>query len=162
MPTPQQTAEAFRQLDFHDDTFVGMRVLPAQQRGEAIRSVVEIQLHQYSQNTLRVLRFSGCANLRVAVDFDVLAGNLPPNTAGVDAYINANCIRELMQSQKKDWGVEYVGTAVSPLTKKLATTDELVFFRVQFNGGAVDVIARQYQVEPANEPLQATAAMRRS
>jgi hypothetical protein len=68
MPTPESTAEAFRRLDFHDETFVGMRVLPAQRRGEAIRSVVEIQLHQYCQNTLRVIRFSGCTNLRVAIE----------------------------------------------------------------------------------------------
>jgi hypothetical protein len=31
-------------------------------------------------------------------------------------------------------------------------------FRVQFFGGAVDVVAREYVVEKANEALQATAA----
>ena len=154
MPTPEITAEAFRRFDFHDDTFVGMRVLPAQRRGEAVKSVVEIQLHQYSENTLRVIRFAGCANLRVAMDFDVLAGNLPPNTSSVDAHTNLNRSRDLMQSQKQDWGVEYVGEAVSPLTNKLGALDELVFFRVQFCGGAVDVIAREYQVESANKRMQ--------
>jgi hypothetical protein len=156
MPTPDTTADAFRRLDFHDDTFVGVKVLPAQRRDEATRSGVEIQLRQYSANTLRVIRFSGCTNLRVAMDFDVLAGNLPPNTSSVDADTNSNRIRDLMQSQKKDWGVDYVGTAVSPLTQKLAALNELVFFRVQFCGGAVEVIAREYQVESANQHLQAT------
>lgn len=159
---PEATAEAFRRLDFHDETLVGMRVLPAQRREEAIRSVIEIQLHQYCQNTLRLIRFSGCTNLRVAMDFDVLAGNLPPNTSGVDAHTNANRMRDLMQSQKKDWGVEYAGTSTSPLVEKLSALDELVFFRVQFFGGAVDVIAREYVVERANEALQATAALPRS
>ena len=154
MPTPEITAEAFRRLDFHDDTFVGMRVLPAQRRGEAVKSVVEIQLHQYSENTLRVIRFAGCANLRVAMGFDVLVGNLPPNTSSVDAQTDLNRSRDLMQSQKPDWGVEYVGEAVSPLINKLGALDELVFFRVQFCGGAVDVIAREYQVESANKRMQ--------
>ena len=127
MQTPEATAEAFRRLDFHDETFVGMRVLPAQRRGEAIRSVVEIQLHQYCQNTLRVIRFSGCTNLRVAMDFDVLAGNLPPNTRDVDAHTNLNRMRDFMESQEKDWGVEYAGgTLAAPLAPKLAALDELV------------------------------------
>jgi hypothetical protein len=158
MPTPEAIAESFRALDFHDDTFVGMRVLPAQRRGEAIRSVVEIQLYKYSETKLRVIRFSGCTNLRVAMDFDVLAENLPANTSGINASTNLNRIRDLMQSQKKDWDVQSAGTAVSPLSKKLAALDELLFFRVQFCGGAVDVIAREYQVESANEALQAPAA----
>lgn len=149
MPTPDQTAEAFRQLDFHDDTFVGMRVLPTQSRGMANKSAVEIQLHQYSENKLRLIRFAGCANLRVAMDFDVLAGNLPPNTSGCDASSNLDRVRDFMQVQKKDWGVEYAADAVSPLTKKLAALEELVFYRVQFCGGVVEIIAREYQVERA-------------
>lgn len=148
---PEATAEAFRRLDFHDETLVGMRVLPALRREEAIRSVVEIQLHQYCQNTLRVIRFSGCTNLRVAMDFDILTHNLPPNTSGVDAHTNLNRMRDLMQSQKKDWGVEYADASASPLAEKLAGLDELVFFRVQFFGGAVEVVARDYVVEKANE-----------
>ena len=61
-----------------------------------------------------------------------------------------------MQSQKNDWGVEYVGEAVSPLAQKLAAVSELVFFRVQFCGGAVEVIAREYQVESVDERQQPT------
>ena len=83
------------------------------------------------------------------MDFDVLAGNLPPNTSSVDASTNLNRIRDLIQSQKEDWHVKYAGTAVSPLTKKLAALEELLFFRVQFCGGPVDVIAREYHVESA-------------
>jgi hypothetical protein len=54
-----------------------------------------------------------------------------------------------MHSQEKDWDVNYAGMSVSPLTKKLAALDKLVFFRVQFFGGAVDVIAREYQLRAA-------------
>ena len=92
------------------------------------------------------------------MDFDVLAQNLLPNTSSVDAHTNLNRMRDLMQSQKKDWGVEYAGTSISPLAEKLAALSELVSFRVQFFGGVVDVIARDYVVETANEALHATAA----
>jgi hypothetical protein len=153
---PEATAESFRHLDFHDDTLVEVRVLPAGFRGEGTRSVVEIQLHRGSETQRRVIRFSGCANLRVAMDFDVLAGNLPPNTSRVDAHTDPTRMQALMQSQTKDWDVNYAGTSTSPLTEKLASLDELVFFRVQFFGGAVDVIAREYQVETASEALQRT------
>jgi hypothetical protein len=158
MPIPRATAESFRELDFHDDTFVDMKVLPAPCRGDGMGSVVEIQLLQYSEKTLRVVRFSGCTNLRVAMDFDVLADNLSPNTSRVDAHTDLGRMRDLIQSQEKDWDVNYAGTSKSPVTKKLATLDDLVFFRVQFFGGVVDIIAREYQVEAANKSLQATAA----
>jgi hypothetical protein len=152
MPTPGSIAESFRQLDFHDDTLVDLYVLPAQRPWEG--SVVKIQLRRGSATS--VLQFSGCANLRVAMDFDVLAGNLLPNTSRVDAHAEAALMRSLMQSQEKDWDVKYAGTSTSPLTKKLAKLDELVFFRVQFFGGAVEVIGREYQQKPAKEPIQRT------
>jgi hypothetical protein len=157
MRTPEATAEAFRELDFHDDTFVAIRVLPPQSRAETDMSAIEIELLQYSQNTRRIVRFAGCRNLRIAMDFDVLAGNLPPNTSGVDAHANINRMRDLMQSQKKDWGVEYKGTSVSPLVGKLTQLSGLVCFRVQFFGGAVDVIAQGFAVRAANHVPEATA-----
>jgi hypothetical protein len=86
MATPQTIAQNFRELDFHDDSFVDLRVSPAPSRDQDPPAVVEIQLRQYSERKLRSLRFSGCRNLRVALDFDVLAHNLPPNTAAVDAH----------------------------------------------------------------------------
>lgn len=145
MPTPNNIAEAFRELDFHDDTLVDMRVLPSQVRGEGMRSVVEIHLLQ------RSVRFSGCTNLKVAMDFDVLANNIPPNTSNVDAHTNMNRMRDLMQSQKKDWGVKYAPGVVSPLARKLAAMDDLIAFRVQFFGGAVEVIARDYRVQTGDQ-----------
>lgn len=157
MSTPEATAEAFRELDFHDDTFVAIRVLPPQRRTEPEVSAIEIELLQYSQNTRRIVRFFGCRNLRIAMDFDVLAGSLPPNTSGVDAHTNINRMRDFMQSQKKDWGVEYKGTSVSPLVAKLTQLAGLVCFRVQFFGGVVDVIAENFAVRAANNVPEATA-----
>jgi len=52
-----------------------------------------------------------------------------------------------MQSQKRDWDVGYGPKMRTPLDDKLDSLDELVSFRVQFFGGAVDVIAREFLVE---------------
>jgi len=81
------------------------------------------------------------------MDFDVLADNLPPNTSRVDADTDLDRIRSLMESQESDWDVGYGRRASSPLTKKLAALGEFVFFRVQFFGGALEVIAREYRLK---------------
>jgi hypothetical protein len=140
-------AESFRHLDFHDDTFVGMRVSPPQSRGDNTGAMVEIELLQYSKQKRQVLRFLGCANLRVGVDFDVLADNLPPNTSGVEAHADKDAMWSLMQSQTRDWGVKYTTDMSTPLDTKIAVMNELVCFRVQLCGGLVEIIARRYEVE---------------
>src|SRR5688572_5273782 len=94
MPSTESMVGSFRALDFRDDTFLDLRVLPSQLCGDG-QSLVEIQLLHYSENKLRHLRFSGCANLRVAMDFDVLAQNLPSNTSRLEAHTNLNQIRDL-------------------------------------------------------------------
>jgi hypothetical protein len=146
MSAANAIAQRFRDLDFHDDTFVGMSILPSQTRADAAGSVIEIRLSPHQSQIVRVLQFIGCANLRVGLDFDVLANNLPTNTSRVDAHVDANLMRELMQSQKGDWDVGY-GKRRSPLDDKLDVMDELVCFRVQFFGGVVEVIARDFLIE---------------
>ena len=147
MQTPKEIADSFRVLDFHDDTFAGMRVLPVQSRENDTSSVVEIELLQRSDKKPRVLRFVGCVNLRVAMDFDILADNFPINTSGVDADTNPNRIKNLMESQKRDWTISYASGLTTVFMKKLELLEEFVFFRVQFFGGAVEIVAKMYQVE---------------
>jgi hypothetical protein len=145
-PNTSAIAQTFRNLDFHDNTFVDMKVFPTQTPGDIAGSVIEIELLQHPDEK-RTLRFLGCANLKVGIDFDVLAHNLAPNTSGVDAHTDKALISELMISQECDWDVGYAGTSSNPLHKKLDLLDELICFRVQFFGGLVEIIARQYQVE---------------
>ena len=140
-------AESFRHLDFHDDTFLRMTVLPTQTRGDAAGSVVEICLLQSSRKNTRVLRFIGCANLRVGIDFDVLAHNLPPNTSRVEAHIDKDAMWSLMQSQTGDCDVKYPADARGPLDWKAGVMNEFVCFRVQFCGGLVEVVGRGYEIE---------------
>jgi len=144
---PATIAKRFHDLDFHDDTFIGMRVLPTKSRGDNTGSVVEIEFLQHSELKARVLRFTGCTNLRVGVDLDVLAHNLPPNTYGVDAHTDKDQMGSLMQSQTRDWGVQYATDMSTPLDRKLDVLNEFVCFRVQLCGGIIEMIARQYQVE---------------
>jgi len=147
MQTPKEIADSFRVLDFHDDTFAGMKILPAQARDDATGSVIEIELLHCSDKKPRVLRFVGCVNLRVAMDFDVLANNFPINTSHVDADTNPNRMKNLMESQKRDWDLNYASKMVTPLMKKLELLGEFVFFRLQFFGGVIEIAARTYQVE---------------
>ncbi len=150
MPTSKAIAERFRELDFHDDTFLSMSVLPAQTRNDVTGSVIEISLSPPQSHSKRLVQFIGCANLRVALDFDVLAHNFPPNTSRADAHVDRNLMRELMHSQERDWGVNY-SSMCSPLDKKLQVMDELVCFRLQFSGGAVEIIAREFLIENINK-----------
>jgi|SRR5882724_4090628 len=147
MQTPKEIADSFRVLDFHDDTFAGLKVLPAQLQDAATGSAVEIELLQRSDKKPRVLRFVGCVNLRVAMDFDILADNFPINTSGVDADINPNRMKNLMESQKRDWTVSYASGMTTVFMRKLESLEEFVFFRVQLFGGAIEIVARMYQLE---------------
>src|SRR5262245_34035822 len=126
MATPTELAERFWQLDFHDDTLVDIRIHPPQPRGKDGRrvgrgeaSVVEVQFFRYWENLRRTIRFIGCANLRVAMDFDVLARNLPPNTSCVRAHTNREEIEALVRSQEGEWDVTYEPVSASPLQEKL-------------------------------------------
>jgi hypothetical protein len=147
MQTPKEIADSFRVLDFHDDTFAGMKVLPAQSRDDTTGSVVEIELLERSDKKPRVLRFIGCVNLRVAMDFDILADNFPINTSQVDADTNPNRMKNLMESQKRDWTISYASGMTTVFMRKLELLEEFVFFRVQLFGGAIEIVAREYQVE---------------
>lgn len=146
MRTTQAIAECFRDLDFHDDTFIGINIIPTQARSDTAGSFVEIRLSSHQNQAKRALQFIGCANLRVVLDFDVLANNLPPNTSSGNAHVDANLLRELMQSQQRDWNVSY-GKLRSPLDAKLDVVDTLVCFRILFFGGVVEIIAREFRIE---------------
>ena|SRR5215469_15008062 len=156
MPRAELIAQRFRRLNFHDDTLIELRVLPAHHdkkrlRGRNVKSIVELRLFRYWENTSRLIQFHRCANLRVSIDFDVLADNLPPNTSHVGADTNQMRMRRLIKSQKADWDVTYeFPDAWHPMTEKLRSLGDLVYFRVQLFGGVVDVIARRYEVKRAN------------
>lgn len=148
MHASKAIAEQFQDLDFHDDTFVSMTVLPSQTRDDVTGSVIELRLSPHQSQTKRLVKFIGCANLRVELDFDVLTNNLPSNTSRADAHVDGDLMLKLMQSQKRDWDVNY-GKLRTPLDNKSDRLSELVCFRVQFFGGAFEVIAREFLIESA-------------
>jgi hypothetical protein len=148
MIRPIKQVERFCRLDFHDDTLVDIRILPSRKRGPQSQSAIEIHLYRSWEGKLhRVLTFTDCKNVRLALDFDVLADNLDPNTSSVSAHADVDKIRDLIMAQEVEWDVNYEHGSRSPLPEKLQSLGKLVLFRVQFFGGAIDVIASRYQVK---------------
>src|SRR6185503_12709460 len=94
---------------------LGIKVLPAQMPKRGHESIVEIRLGRSCLKEPLTIQFLGCANLRVAMDFDVLARNLDPNTSGSRARTDVEQIRELMRAQEVDWDVGYGALSNSPL-----------------------------------------------
>lgn len=97
---------------------LGIKVLPAQMPKRGHESIVEIRLGRSCLKEPLTIQFLGCANLRVAMDFDVLARNLDPNTSGSRARTDVEQIRELMRAQEVDWDVGYGALSNSPLWSK--------------------------------------------
>ena len=60
-------------------------------------------------------------------------------------------MRDLVRSQKKDWDVTYAPGDESPINGKMDAMNDFAAFRLQFFGGVVDVIARDYQVEAGDK-----------
>jgi hypothetical protein len=64
-------ANKFNMLDFHDDVFNSLRIYPPRSRRNFAR--VELEFKDDSTESVKVLTFYSCANLRFVADFDVLA-----------------------------------------------------------------------------------------
>jgi len=98
MSTPQEVTDKFNELNFHDDTLTNVKILPSQKPKNGGESIVEVRVSRSGK--VRTVQFFGCANLRVAMDFDVLADNLDPNTSGASAHTDAERIRDLMRRKR--------------------------------------------------------------
>jgi hypothetical protein len=138
--------ERVRRMDFGDDTLVDIRIHPPRRPRRGSESSVEIDLRD---EKLRHLRFSGCANLRIAMDFDVLADNLHFNTDSISAHTKADEMRKFIQRGDLDNNVEYSPEMPSPVRTKIKNLDSLIVFRITFFGGTIDVLARNVQVKLA-------------
>lgn len=108
--TPQQITVRSSQIDVHDDTIERLAVLPAAKRGG--QATVEMTLFRPGIGRRRMLRFSGCANLSVVMDMDVLSGNAPMNTHLVETTIDPAEIESLVRKHKRSWNVSYPGVSI--------------------------------------------------
>jgi hypothetical protein len=142
--TPEQIAAKFEALDVHDDTVESMVFRPATSR--VARAKVEIVLFRHWKKKRRLLVFNKCANLEFVVDTDVLLGNSPNNTCGLEATADLQQVEGMMRQQKLQWNVEYDAT-IDPLPPKLAGAADHVLFRVRLFGGTLLVLARGFSIK---------------
>lgn len=149
MLTPIQIAEKFAAIDAHDDTVEGFSFHPPAKRGS--KSKVNVTLFRHWKNTRRLFTFTGCANIEVVVDSDVLKDNAPNNTYSLEATADASEIEAVMRRQKKSWNVSYE-RSIDPMPGKLTNTSKLVLFRVRLFGGSLIIVARSFTVRRLTLP----------
>jgi hypothetical protein len=139
-----ETAALFAAIDAHDDTVEGFAIHPP--TGRRKQATVEVTLFRHWENKRRVIRFSNCANIAVAMDADVLANNWPINTHSLAATADLAEITALMRRQKRVWHVRY-DKSIDPLPAKLITAKQYVLFRVRLFGGLLEILARSFSVK---------------
>ena len=139
-----KTAAKFAAIDAHDDTVEGFAIHPP--TGRRKQATVEVTLFRHWQNKRRVLRFSKCANVALAMDTDVVANNWPINTHALAATADPAEITALMRRQKRLWHVRY-DKSLDPLPAKLAASRQYVLFRVRLFGGLLEILAKSFFVK---------------
>lgn len=140
--------------NFHDATLQSIRLLPApSEQGQA---QIEVLLAFPRVELLFSVTFAGCTNVSLALDFDVLANNLPYNTAGFTTLTDASQIRDFIKSQVPLWNVAYddidspsaqaFASGCSPLNAKLEKTASLTLHRISYFGGELSIVAASHEI----------------
>jgi hypothetical protein len=140
--------------DFHDATLEQILILPP--RTSRGRARIEVQ-HSFPEAEKRYsLTFTGCTNVSLALDFDVLARNLPCNTSDFSTLSESAQIQQFITSQVPAWNVQYhdagpespsaYASGTSPLNAKLARAASLTMHRVSYFGGELSVVAKSHRI----------------
>ena len=140
--------------NFHDATLQSIRVLAAPSEDE--QTQIEVLLSFPHAQILFLLTFSGCTNVSLALDFDVLADNLPYNTSGFSTLSDAAEIQQFITAQVPAWNVSYddmwsssagcFGDGDSPLKAKLARAASLTLHRIGYFGGELSIVAASHDI----------------
>jgi hypothetical protein len=148
--TPQQIVETFNSYNFHDDTIMNMQIVPSTIQGRYSRIVLDFE--DDDTGKLLQLTITGCANISLVADFDVLKDNSGfGNTNWTEAIYDEKRIKDLMSKQINELNVEYLDEKREPSEKhptkvKIANHSEFVLFRIGFFGGTMEVIGRNFKV----------------
>jgi hypothetical protein len=140
-------AKRFNALDFHDDSFRSLKILPPRSRNNFTR--IEFEFQDDSTGSVKVLSFHSCANFRFIMDFDVLADNWRfGNTEASSADTNVEQMRKFVGAQMSQWRTTYMPPMPKnkPIRKKLESIRGYILFRVTFFGGTVEVLAKNYKL----------------
>lgn len=140
--------------NFHDATLERISIVPAASKRKKAR--IEVQLSVPHVELLFSLTFIGCTNVSLALDFDVLADQLPYNTAGHATVSGTAQIQEFVRSHVDAWNVRYEDTGsrsfscdssgISPLPAKLAKAASLTLHQVRYFGGMLSITATSLKV----------------
>lgn len=140
---------------FHDATLEKISLVPAVNKRQRAR--VEVLLSFPHVELAFSLTFTGCTNVALALDFDVLADNLPYNTAGFSKVTETAQIQQFITSQVQDWNTGYgdvsspspscIQDGDSPLRPKLARAKSLTLHRVSYFGGELTIVATTCKIK---------------
>lgn len=140
---PQGNAVArFNSLNLHDAVLQRISVLPST---DQCSGRVEIELIEFGTGTPLLLAITGCTNVSLVGDLDVLAQNSFASTDGVHAEAVPERIREAVEAQTPYWNVEYHPNPRAPIERKLRRITSLAIFRVRFYGATVEAIGTGYR-----------------
>jgi hypothetical protein len=139
----------FQLLDLHDDNLLSVTIFPPRTKVNAAEVVLELE-DDVSQDAKSV-RFIGCGNLRVNMDFDVLANNYFAQTDVTACEIDAKRMKQFVRAQTPHWRVKYMSPSPKylPIRKKLSRIGSYRLFKVSFFGGTVEVLAKSFSVQTA-------------
>ena len=145
-PKEQKIAN-FNSYCFHDDTVLGVNIVPSTSRRRY--SKVEIEFSEYCSGRPRHLILTGCANVSLIADFDVLTDNACFNTQGVQAFDDPQQIEKILSNQLEHLNIDYMTendepSDRHPTRKKLQDVSPYILFRVMFFGGTLEVVARNF------------------
>jgi hypothetical protein len=140
--------------NFHDATLEQIRIVPARDKRQ--KAQIEVLLSVPHVGLRFSLTFLGCTNVSLAMDFDVLADQLPYNTGGHTALCDPVQIQHFIMSPIEAWNVQYNDAGsrswscdsarTSPLRRKIAKVASLHLHRVTYFGGVLSITARSHKV----------------
>ena len=145
-------ARRFQMLDLHDDNLLWIRIYPP--RTKVNNAEVVLELEDDATGTTKTLSFFGCGNLRVIMDFDVLADNHFAQTEGTACQTATRRMKGFLRSQLAHWHVQYMPRSRKnlPIRKKLSRIRNYRLFKVTFFGGTLEVLAKSFTVKAAAKP----------
>jgi hypothetical protein len=139
-------AAKFARLDLHDDNLTSITIDPPHKKTGT--ATIHIELSHDGTGARKLLSFRRCANLRMNMDFDVLADNWFAQTKRALASSNLYQLRQLVLRQRRHWGTEYMPPSPpdKPIRKKLASLKSYLLFRVRFFGGTIEVLSKDFSL----------------
>ena len=140
----RRRADQRQEMDFHDDGLTAISIRPPKRRNSS--ASIDLELSDDSSGKTKHLRFIGCANVRLILDFDVLGANWFAQTNRLTCIEDLVKKKVFIQSQRSHWHTTYVEGPDTPIQEKLASIDSYRLFRITFFGGTMEVLAQKLRV----------------